>query len=256
MARKRLRGLIAGQSEAKPALPLIHTTDVYGFVNAIEDGTLVPPPCKVFVGEPLLYFFYGRPSYRVNADELPTSLEHYLPVCILFRSASVHPIKRIFPFNSGGFEKQYANALHRDMKLVDFGLEPDPATPGRIISFFFDSVEEYLRARPNPSLKIDPAELEAASYYALIGQRLSNSADNRVSGIEIQLEGDLTLTKSVEAIILPAPLYESPRIQSKLTGAGIATLPYPQIDRQRPSEYVTKIFDLCYEYYKRSGLLP
>jgi hypothetical protein len=248
--------LVAGQPVATPLLSLTHTTDVYGLINALEDQELVPHNCDVFVGEPLLYFFYGRPSYRVNSDELPTSLDHYLPVCLLFRSSSVSPIKRIFPFDTGGFQKQfYADALHRDMKLEDFGLEPDPSTPGRVISLFFGTVEAYLRARPLPTLKLDATELEARGYHALISTRLSNNIDNRASGVEIQLHGKLALPKNVEAVILPGPLLESQEVKAKLSKEGIVPLPYPQVDRQRPSEYVTKIFDLCYEYYSRIGLL-
>jgi hypothetical protein len=56
---------------------------------------------------------------------------------MLFRAESVQPIKRIFPFDSGAFDNElYDNALHRDMNLEDFGLEPSPDTPGRVISFF------------------------------------------------------------------------------------------------------------------------
>ena len=257
MPRQRLRKLISKQPEAAPRLPLTHTTDVYRFVNALEDGMLVPPGCTVFKGEPLLYFFYGRPSYRVNSDEAPTSLDHYLPICFLFRNTAVTPIKRIFPFDSGAFSKKlYDDALHRGMHVEDFGLDPDPATPGRIISLFFGSVDSYLRARALPSLNLDPAELEAASYHALVSQRLSNSADNRASGVELQFEGNLKLDGNVEAVIGPGPLLEGPAVKSKLKAANVAVLPYPQIDRQKPSEYVTKIFDVCYEYYRQIHLLP
>jgi len=256
VARKRLRELVNSQPPATPLLPLTHTTDVYGLINALDDQELVPHSCDVFVGEPLLYFFYGRPSYRVNSNQPPTSLDHYLPVCLLFRSASTFPIKRIFPFDTGGFEKDlYADALHKDMKLEDFGLDPDPSTPGKVISLFFGTVDAYLRARPLSALKLDPKELEAISFHALISSRLSNNVDNRSSGVEIQLEGRLDLRGNIEAIILPGPLLESQQISAKLSQGGIVPLPYPQIDRQRPSEYVTKIFDLCYEYYSRVGPL-
>lgn len=257
MPRQRFRQLVSTQPEAQPRLPLIHGTDVYRFVDALTDGSLTPRPCNVFAGEPLLYFFYGRPSYRANSDEFPTSLDHYLPVCLLFRSAAVQPIKRVFPFDSGAFHNSlYSNALHRDMHLSDFGLEPDPATPGKVISLFFGSVADYLNAHPLPSISIDRTDLEAASYHALISQRLSNSVDNRVSGIEVQLEGALQLSNNVEAVIAPGPLLESPFVTTRLMAAKILPLPYPQIDRQRPSEYVTKLFDVCLEYYKRIPPTP
>ena len=256
MARHRLRALVAKQAEAKPPLPYVHTTDVYRFINALDDGLLVPRPCTVFVGEPLLYFFYGRPSYRVNANELPSALSHYLPVCLLFRNGSVRPIKRVFPFDTGGFATDlYADAFHKDMNLEDFGLAPDPATPGRVISLFFGSAEDYLLARPLSSVPVAPTELEALSYHALISQRLSNNLDNRVSGIEIQFEGNLPLTGNIEAVVAPGPILDDDQIRGKLVSARATAIPYPQIDRQRPSEYVTKVFDLCAEYYRRIRLI-
>lgn len=256
MARDRFRKLVDAQTEATPTLPFVRNTDVYGLVNALADDKLVPQGCTVFVGEPLLYFFYGRPSYRVNANEKPTSLEHYLPVCLLFRSAAIHPIKRVFPFDTGAFKNDmYRDALHKKMELNDFGLAPDPSTPGRVISLFFGSVEAYLSARADSSSQFDPAIPEAVSYHALITQRLSNSVDNRVSGIEVQLEGELDLDGNVEAVVLPSTLLDSPTLQAQLLAKKIAPLPYAQIERQRPSEYVTKIFEICSEYYKRVGLV-
>ncbi len=256
MPRRRLRNLIHKQPPALPLLPLVHTTDVYGLANVLEDGVLEPRECDVFKGEPLLYFFYGRPSYRVNSNEGATGLDHYLPVCLLFRNRAVTPIKRIFPFDSGGFHKElYADAFHRNMKLDDFGLEPDMETPGRVISLFFESPDAYLRARAATSVNLDASELEAKGYLALIGQRLSNTMDNRVSGIEMQFEGPLKIDGAIDAVILPETLYSSPLIHSRLSTSKIEALPYPQVDRQRPSEYVTKIFDLCFEYYRRSDLM-
>jgi hypothetical protein len=175
---------------------------------------------------------------------------------MLFRASSVTPIKRIFPFDSGGFRDElYASAFHRDMHLEDFGLEPSIETPGRVISLFFETPDAYLKARSLSTFALDASEMEAKSYAALISQRLSNTLDNRVSGIEIQFEGSLNIHNSIEAVVLPDTLFSSPVIQAKLTAAKIEALPYPQIDRQRPSEYVTKLFELCFEYYRRSGLM-
>lgn len=256
MARQRLRKLVGSQQSAKPLLPLVHTTDVYSLTNVLEDGRLEPRQCDVFKGEPLLYFFYGRPSYRANASEAATALDHYLPVCLLFQNAAVAPIKRIFPFDSGGFHKAlYADAFHKDMRLDDFGLEPDVETPGRVISLFFETADAYLHARSAPSVALDPSELEAKGYQALISQRLSNTMDNRVSGIELQFEGPIKIDGTVHAVVLPDTLYSSPLIQEKLDSLRIEPLLYSQVERQRPSEYVTRIFDLCFEYYRRSGLM-
>lgn len=257
MARDRFRKLVAGQGVAAPSLPYVHTTDVYGLTNALEDKKLTPEPCNVFVGEPLLYFFYGKPAYRANPGEDATGLDHYLPVCLLFRNDAIQKIKRVFPFDSGGFKAEaYADAIHRRMKLDDFGLDPDPATPGRVVSLFFDSVEDYLLSRPKTPGAFDPTQMEAISYEALIGQRLSNSPDNRVSGVEVQLEGELTLHGTVEAVCLPSTALDSAVTRANLKTMRVEPLPYRQTGRMRPSEYVHTIFDQCYAYYRSVGLLP
>ena len=148
MPKDRLKRLVRAAPSAEPLLPLTHLTDAYRFENARLSDELQPRGCKVF-GEPLLYLFYGRPSYRVHADEEPSGLEHYLPVCILFRNCDVPSPKRVFPFDSGAFAAgRYGDAMHRDMELEDFCLEAHPSTPGRIISLFFGSIEAYLSSEP------------------------------------------------------------------------------------------------------------
>jgi len=142
----------------------------------------------------------------------------------------------------------YADALHKDMVLDDYGLDPNPDTPGKVISLFFGTVDSYLDAHPVPKVDVAPTEFEAISYHALISQKLSNTRDNRISGIELQLEGELDITGRVEAIVLPGTLLDDPALHSKLASSGIVPLPYRQIDRQRPSEYVSELFDLCYDY--------
>jgi hypothetical protein len=256
LPKNRFGELINQQESAQPVRPLVHSTDVYRFRNALDENALNPRPCAVFDGEPLIYFFYGRPSYRVNSTQDAASLDHYLPVCLLFRAGSVAPIKRIFPFDSGGFAKDlYADAMHIDMRLADFLLEPDPQTPGKVISLFFDTVDDYLRAHAKREIIVDATELEAKSFHSLISNRLSNAADNRVAGIEVQFEGPISLSDNVDAVILPDTLASSDKLLSQLSAASIEPIIYTQIDRQRPSEYVTTIFTLCFEYYQRKALM-
>jgi len=98
----RLRKLVAKAPPAEPQLPLVHSTDGYLFTNALFGWAREPQPCHVFDGEPLLYTFYGRPSFRPNAGELATTMDHYLPVCLIFKQSfacetMVHfPAKTLF----------------------------------------------------------------------------------------------------------------------------------------------------------------
>jgi hypothetical protein len=37
-------------------------------------------------GEALLYFFYGRPSYRIHLEQTPSTYLSYAPICFLLRA--------------------------------------------------------------------------------------------------------------------------------------------------------------------------
>jgi len=45
VGRTRFRQLVANALEAEPALPLVHGSDAFKFLNALEDGDLKPQPC-------------------------------------------------------------------------------------------------------------------------------------------------------------------------------------------------------------------
>ena len=46
-----------------PMLPLTHVTRGILAEDIIRKGSVEPSACKLF-GEPLVYFYYGRPAYN------------------------------------------------------------------------------------------------------------------------------------------------------------------------------------------------
>lgn len=256
-SKRRLRDFVASADLAAPQLPLVHSTDMYRFLDALDAGQLNPSPCPVFQGDPLIYFFYGRPSFRPNIDEPPTSLKHYFPVCLIMRAGTPIPIRRIFPFDSGAFARgMYDAYLHNDMKLEDFGLEPDPSTPGRVIRMFFDDVPSYLLANAKSGLDIPPEQLEASSYNALISAQEANAIDSRGSGIEVQSGEPVALEGQIAAIVLPSTFLDGGQTSERLSAMGVDAIPYRSISRSRPSEYFSEITNLCYNYYVKIELIP
>ena len=256
MPKDRFRRLVNSAVPAVPPLPLTHVTDAYYFEDARLVDELRPSDCKVF-GEPLLYLFYGRPSYRVNPDEEPSGLGHYLPVCILLRAGGMAAPKRVFPFDSGAFAAgRYKAAMHRAMKLDDFSLETDPNTPGRVITLFFGSVEDYFIANPTTHPSLPATQFEAQSYAALIQSKLPSAIDDRGSAIELQMDVPVRLSTFAEAVVAPGPILDVLDVMAFLNAHGIEPIPYDQLGRQRPSDLVSNIFHICRDYYRRRGLLP
>ncbi|GAA3099817.1 hypothetical protein GCM10010520_51560 [Rhizobium viscosum] len=254
--KDRLKTLVAQSQPASPQLPLVHSTDVYALGDALVKGDLVPESCDVFLGEHLIYTFYGRPSYRPNTDEPAASLEHYLPVCLIFKTSLAADIRRIFPFDSGAFvDDYYRRFLHKAMKLGDFALEADLSTPGRVVTTFFGSAKNYLLGQSDRDARFDAAQFEARSYAALIDAKDSNAGDSRGSSIEVQFDRTISLGDWVEAAVIPSSFVDS-ETGDALKRLNITTLPYNVHNRFKPNEYTSTVTDLCLAYYAQKGLLP
>lgn len=255
VGKKRLRALVARAPIAAPALPLVHTTDAYAFEEVIDTGRLIPQPCPVFTGEALTYFFYGRPAFRPNLQEEPTGLKHYLPICLIFRPDWTTAIKRVFPFDSGAFQNGfYAAYLHSKMRLGDFSLEPDPNTPGKVISRFFGGIPAYLAAAPTSVTKPDPSEFEAESYLAMIHAREGNAVDSRGSGVEVQVDQEVSIKDALAAVVLPTSFAQG-QTGAALKTLGIDPLPYRTYERFRPNEYMSELTTIVLNYYAKIGLV-
>jgi hypothetical protein len=253
--KDRLRKLVITATEALPRLPLVHSTDSYVLEDVLASGEITPQACKVFTGEALSYFFYGRPAFRSNLDAEPTSLKHYFPVCVLFKPDWSADIRRVFPFDSGAFHNGlYGAYLHKKMKLGDFGLEANITTPGKLITRFFGSVPAYLKANPGPTPVIDPTEFEAQSYLALINSKEGNAIDSRGSGIELQTADPVSIADAVAAVVLPSTFADG-STGIKLKELEIDIVPYHVYERSRPNEYMSQITELCFNYYLQIGLI-
>jgi hypothetical protein len=254
--RDRLRRLVKSTAPAAPQLPLMHSTDVFAIGNILDDGgKLVPQPCSVFEPERLTYLFYGRAAYRPNLTEQPTNLDHFLPVCLIFRVDASIKIKRIFPFDSGAFSRDFYKAyLHKNMQLGDFLLEADDTTPGRVVMRFFTDNTNYIIGQKAISDPIDPGQFEAKSYEMLIASQGANALDSRGGGVEIQTDQPIDLARDVEAAIIPSSQARS-QIGKQLLDAGIEVIPYRLLGRLRPNEFTGEVYDKCVDYLCRKSLV-
>ena len=253
--KSRMRRFVQAAEPLPTQLPLVHSTDAYRFVDMAEEDAITPQACSVFTGERLTYFFYGRPSFRPNAQEEPTGLDHYLPVCLILRPDFALQIKRIFPFDSGAFHHSfYAAYFHKLMALQDFELTPSPETPGRLVSRFYGSNAAYLYSKDPKLEDIDPEEFEARSYLELISARGGNAIDSRGAGVEIQTQEAIKLTEAVEAVIVPST-FEASASAGSLRDHGVEVIPYSVVSRMRPMEYAGSLTEVCMAYYRRKGIL-
>lgn len=251
LGKNNFRRFINNLESLQTHIPFVHSTDAYSLKDILENKSIDPQSCGIFTGEELIYLFFGRPAFRPNLQEESASLAHYAPVCLILKKDFRISTRRAFPFDSGAFQKNlYGSFMHKKMKLGDFSLDFDSGIPGKVVNFFFGSVERYMIGKAKAEIEIDSSEFEVYSYHALLNFRESNEIDSRSSAIEFQTSSKIMVEEAVAAVVLPQSFVDG-SIGDILNNAGIEVLPYRGYDRLRPVEYMSKIHDLCISYYEQ-----
>lgn len=251
-----------------PAMPLIHTTDAYRFSRHILKKRLIEPqPCEIFE-EDLLYFFYGRPSYRVNSNQKKSFSAAY-PVGIILHPDAVKYAKRVYPFDTGA----YAGGLFEDYMYKDFtldsflvdlcleesGLISISDIPSKIIAAFFENNTNYyyadkFRSIPDRDMEFD--SFEAECYLELIRTKAEKVFDDRRSSIEVQIAETVDVLKdSIWAIVLPQSFLENERIQNVIIDElRVEPVTYPTF-RSEPDFLIPIIMDRVGQFFSKEGLI-
>jgi hypothetical protein len=193
-------------------LPLVHVTDAANFSFIRTKGVLEPKRRPDYKNEEILFLFYGRPSYRVNAGVNTLDTKSFAPICLILNHDIISKSWRIMPFDTGAFNNgELTPPIHPTMTADQFELVCDPTAPMRLIKFFFGTERNYFDANPLPSVPIERwTNFPADSYDRLIRNQANSKMDDRVSAIEIQLAKPLELFNNVRAIILPKEFLDQP----------------------------------------------
>lgn len=240
----------------QPRLPYFHGTDGHSFRAILESRQLEPQACPVY-GETLLYLFYGKPSYRVNAGEEASRLRARLPVCFILSPDILDSCKRIVPFDSGAFAgKIYSQFISPNMKLPDFELAPFIESAQKLISRFFESNNDYYWGKANANVSLPVMQFEAEAYYYLILDSSKGPSDDRSCTIELQTDHPVELTvQTVEAVVLPEQFLEDDRVREILVNEWVAEPICYDFTRMKPVEYSSVVYHLAGQYLSRKGLL-
>lgn len=203
------------------ALVWCHTTSAYFFREMVESGECRLRPCKFF-HEDLLYFFYGRPAYRL--DDEPMAKAASQPVVLLFHPDLVDTGKRLFPFDSGAFhEKLLDRWMHPEMRLSAFALRCAMEGALRFVAAFFDSNDNYLRTRVRGDIKKHGGDFEVHAlvrmFVAAADGNPQQPADDRRMAMELQLDRAIPLRSAdLVGVIYPDELDESDWFRSFRSG--------------------------------------
>lgn len=198
------------------SLPLLHTCDAFSLRNIIDNMALHPQLCDVFSLD-LLYTYYGLPSYRSNYSLATTNPALHM-VCIILDSEKIKEIHKVYPFDSGAFEKlaeMKGTYFHPKNNILDFELDNSLDGAKRVIKTFYETNENYLSQTPKFYENFSPFDFEAINYQNLINQKGNSILDDRTSSIEIIFDKKIPLTKdTVKQIIIPNVFKDDIKIRS------------------------------------------
>lgn len=207
-----LRDRVA-KSSIGDALPLVHVTEM-GVGNAIIfSGHLKATRCKVFERD-LLYFFLGRPAYRLKEEGDTSRYISRYPCVFVVDPARVKPTQ-VYPFDTGAARAGFYENADPHLGIKDYLLDGSYEGARRQLGFAFENVDDYFEGRLRPGLtdEIPPFEQATHSYAAIANQanrglNIPGTYDDRASAIEIATENHLDLKGAVQLVILPQQFLE------------------------------------------------
>ncbi|WP_171972329.1 hypothetical protein [Pseudoalteromonas sp. EB27] len=237
-------------------LPLVHTCDGQHFRGILVSNRIAPTLCPVF-DEDLAYFFYGRPSYRVNNKGMSSSSMSNFPVCLVIEPNNLKYIDNVYPFDTGAYSADlYKDAINQNAKIADFKLKSTFDFIKKFISLFYETNENYYygKIQINES-DIPTMSFELQSIYSLAANKCATMTDDRCSAIEVQSKAGLQLSPSVvKAVILPSSVLDDEIVSNYLYNMGIEGISYETM-RWDPSAITPHIITELNEYYKRERIL-
>jgi hypothetical protein len=261
--RPQFREWVDKQPNPKwPLMPLTHITRGIGAQDIVSANEVGPTECTIF-GEPLAYFFYGRPAYRISGDGA-VRVEAACPYCFVFNAALIDKAKAIFAFDTGAFYKRlYKHILVDEMTIKDFLLERDKRRPNQIISTVFGSRETYfdgdLSKIPDADAVTQPWEFHARAYLHLLTSPGRNEPDDRICSIEVIFGDKIPLAGgNLLAVVVPHTLWDNdakaPWLQ-KLHDQGVTIAPYLFVPGKPPEHYHALLEAAVRTLYKGWGAI-
>ena len=233
---------LSGYAGNPPELPLVHSTSCERFDAIRSTGVLDPQTCAVF-GEPLIYFFYGRPVYRSGKRGVsPDTRFLYCPVCLVLKPNAVSAFARLFPFDSGALDKGLFDPPiaqnHRDR----YALGPAVLTAQRLVEAFFETNGAYFVGEPREFFTPPSGEDEVERYWQIVNAAGEAAFDERRSAIEIQSRDALALRDNLHAVIMPTGFLDEPAIRRAVVQDWRAVpITYDTHRGTIPNEYIRDI---------------
>lgn len=259
--RKEISRLVRNKyptiATATPSLlPAMHSTNCVNSESMIKDDALFTTLCPVFE-EPLLYLFYGKPSYKVSAKTATPRTDSLLsPCCFIVDTAQI-TAKYIFPFDSGAYKAgMYSKIIPDRISIHAFELDQDISLLPNFIRLFFGDNNNYLDGKCTVQDRF-----LSNSVTVSLGELLKSTGtfpfDDRAKTVEIISDCSIKISDAVMAMIIPLPFLRNEYLDSFIrqnpTIDIITYYPHYPID---PSCQNEAVYQKAREYLSQKGRLP
>lgn len=204
---------LKGYPQFEKGLFWCHTTKTGALMQILHEGKFRPNFCPHFKRE-LIFFFYGRPAYRVARADMTDELDW--PVVLVFNHRLMEFGNRLFPFDTGAFfHGRYEGWIDsRTMPIEEFELLCMEEGPRRHVTAFFGTNREYLRTKPLGKLHGTGNEVFGAHFGSIVGllhSKTRDGVDDRRLAVELQLQLPVEIdAEYLSAVIYPDQIADSP----------------------------------------------
>lgn len=234
-------------------LPMVHSSRCEFIDTLIAQPTLEPRQCPV-LRKNLLYFFYGRPSYRPRSAGVHDI--EYCPICFVFRLPnSQSSLEKVFPFDSGAAaDGRYEPHIDRS-ELSAFELKPTLESARRTVQVVYGNNRDYFLGHPvaASNFSFQPGEAAERYFDLLTDPRIQNS-DERRSSIEAISSDPTDLRKNVLAVVLPERFLDK-MARPIIEDWGALPITYPVWEATCPAEYSRVIQQKLLEFFERHAII-
>jgi hypothetical protein len=229
-------------------LSLVHTSDFCRLRGIQEKDRLVAAEDKRFNKERLLYFFYGRPSYRVNPQVSNTRVSTFAPVAFVLKKDCAWNGTRLHPFDTDAFiDGRMQTTIHSEFGREDFELAAVPESAQALVSAFYENNKNYIDCNPTINLDVNALiknrQLQVETYFDLLHSAPNDQNDERLHSIEVQTSADLPLRGNLLAVVIPERFFDEDQTRAIADDWGCKVVPYYLKAVFTPKDLMSLLFD-------------
>jgi hypothetical protein len=231
-------------------LPFFHSCTAEEAIVYADSDKISAKFCDVFQ-EDLVYLFLGKGRYAAKYEDGRIRLT---PVSFVFKPGAALNLFRIYPFDTGacalGFYEPFMLKANIEKIKKDFLLGDHVNIGYVLISYFFNSLNDYVRETPMPhshsqikDLAIQWGAFQLEEINALYETAFSY-ADGRRITVEVQSKDDINLKDNADYLLVPTKNYEANHSFAEFSTRNNVTLKiYSDYEKLAADRYTGKLLD-------------